>query len=539
VKNLRLLIKIACADFLERSRRYSFLVTIGIMILIGYVVIPPLESGALTVDLGNIRGVYNTAWIGGVVALLSSMLLSLPGFYLVKNAVSRDRETRVGQIIATTPLTKPVYTLAKMFSNFVYLTFIIAVVMIASGVMQFVRGEVLTFHIFDLILPFLLVTLPMMALVSAVAVFFEVIPFFRGGFGNIFYFVLFLVAIVVSLSGVGFNEQGMIVNPVNDMFGASLVGASMSSCAHQAFPAHQLNFGVGYTITNAPIQTFIWQGVHWTLTAVLGRLLWAAIALGLALVSALVFDRFDPAQNKIRKDRRQGLIKRLWSKVQMVELPQFKIFSAIRPGLLNLSPFWRLIAAETGLLLRGLHWWWYVVAVVLAAAAAVNEDLITNQGLLLAAWLWPVLVWSKLGVMANLNHTQKLIFSSPYPLKRQLSATWISGVLVSVLTGVGVGVYFVFNSDWQHLLGWLVAVVFIPSLALCLGTWSKSSKPFEALYVVWWYLGPVSQVPGFDFMILNPTTGDSMPYTLYITAAASLLALAFLGRKLQLEKTGL
>ena len=79
-----------------------------------------------------------------MVALLGSMLLSLPGFYLVKNGVARDRETGVGQIIATTPLRKSLYTLGKAASNLIFLVVIIAVFAFAAGAMQFIRGEVLS-----------------------------------------------------------------------------------------------------------------------------------------------------------------------------------------------------------------------------------------------------------------------------------------------------------------------------------------------------------------------------------------------------------
>lgn len=84
------------ADFLERSRRYSFLITLGLTIFVVYLYVPPSSANYLTLGLGNYRGVYNSAWVGGAVAVLCSALLSLPAFYLVKNAIERDEQTRVG-----------------------------------------------------------------------------------------------------------------------------------------------------------------------------------------------------------------------------------------------------------------------------------------------------------------------------------------------------------------------------------------------------------------------------------------------------------
>jgi hypothetical protein len=46
------------------------------------------------------RGLYNSAWIGALMAVCCSIFFSLAGFYVVKNSVQRDVDTRVGQILA-------------------------------------------------------------------------------------------------------------------------------------------------------------------------------------------------------------------------------------------------------------------------------------------------------------------------------------------------------------------------------------------------------------------------------------------------------
>ena len=55
--------------------------------------------------------------LGWVRLSLSSVsLLSLAGFYVV-NTIQRDREIRVGRILAATPLSKSFYTLGKALSD--------------------------------------------------------------------------------------------------------------------------------------------------------------------------------------------------------------------------------------------------------------------------------------------------------------------------------------------------------------------------------------------------------------------------------------
>jgi len=79
---------------------------------------PPAED---YIRLGDYRGVYTSAWIGVMVSMVTTCFVSLVGFYIVKNAIDRDRQTGVGQILATTPLSKSSYLLGKFLSNFAVL----------------------------------------------------------------------------------------------------------------------------------------------------------------------------------------------------------------------------------------------------------------------------------------------------------------------------------------------------------------------------------------------------------------------------------
>ncbi len=177
----RLLFHLARADFLERARRYSFLITLGLMIVVAYLFIPTVDASYVTIDIDGYRGVYNSAWIGAAVAMLAGAYLGLVSFYVVKGAVSRDRETGVGQIIATTPISKTFYLFGKWLSNFAVLTAMLVILIVASGVMQLVRGEVTQIDIWPLVVPFLLIALPTWAVVAALAVLFDTVRWLRGG----------------------------------------------------------------------------------------------------------------------------------------------------------------------------------------------------------------------------------------------------------------------------------------------------------------------------------------------------------------------
>jgi hypothetical protein len=67
----RILYHLARADFLERVRRYSFLILLGGMVFLGYQV----AIGNLTVRLDEYRGEFNSAWVGSMMALIGSFFL--------------------------------------------------------------------------------------------------------------------------------------------------------------------------------------------------------------------------------------------------------------------------------------------------------------------------------------------------------------------------------------------------------------------------------------------------------------------------------
>ncbi|MGE5138055.1 MAG: hypothetical protein ACM3JD_01225, partial [Rudaea sp.] len=497
MKELHLLYHLARADFLERARRYSFLITLGLTILAAYAYLPSWKADYLTFGLGVHRGVYNSAWVGGAVAVLTVMFLSLPAFYLVKNAIERDTSTRVGQILATTPLTRIQYTLGKTLSNFLYLSAMVGVMAIAAGAMQLVRGEVLAIDPWALVSPFIFVVLPAMAVIAAMALLFEAIPWLRGTFGNVIYFFFCFGLLTLTALGTLTNPRSAPA-PAIDLWGTSSVLAPMMRDTAAAFPDYSGFFSIGvFPMTGAP-QTFVWAGVSWTPDIILGRLLWIGVAMGMALLAAVFFHRFDPAAAKPRMGRQLAAPS---------DLPEARL-SAPSVRAAQLSPlsrrqvqlrFGSLVVAELRLMLKGIGWWWLALAVALIVAGAVVPLDMARQ-LLLVTWVLPLALWSSMGCRETLYRTNQLVFSAPHPLVAQLPAAWFAGVLVTFFMGSSIAVRLALAADWIHVLAWGTGLFFIPSLALAAGAVSRSSKLFEVIYMVLWYAGPVNRFASLDFM---------------------------------------
>ena len=522
---------IARADFLERVRRYSYLITLLFAVYLGYAA----GTGRISLRLDHYRGVYTSAWIGAMVSLVATTFLSIVGFYIVKNAVDRDRQTRVGEILAGTPLTKVSYLLGKFLSNFAVLVSMVVVLALAAVAMQFLAAEDRTFHARALLSPFLFLALPAMAMTAAMALLFETFSFLRGGFGNVLWF--FLWSFGISLPVV----TGL---PQLDPSGLWLVHESMVPAARAGIPGYHDAFSLSVAAESVRVAAgFHWNGVEWTAGVVTQRLAWTAAALALVLCGALFFDRFDPASSR----RRSGASPRLEGAATQAGVapesatarPHIATSTHLTPlasGALH-SGAWRLLVAELQLALKGYRWWWYAVAGGLLIAQFAAPLDISRGPLLAVAWIWPILVWSALGTREARFGTEQLLFSCARILPRQFLAAWIAGILVAALTGLGAAVRLALAGQSAGLLAWAAGVLFIPSLALALGVWSGTSKFFEGLYTALWYAGPLNRVPGFDFTgsANGPQAGRYA--VIYLGVAATLVAAAFLRRARQLRGT--
>jgi hypothetical protein len=530
VNRLRTLYHLVRADLLERVRRNGFLLILGVILLGGYLLAPPAGAsymvGLHPVEVSTLtyyRGVYNSAWVGSIVAAMTAGLLSLLGFYLVKGAIERDQETRVGQLIAASPLSKTLYILGKWLSNVAVLAALVGTMAVAAGAMQLIRGEEAHLQLGELLAPFLWLTLPPLALVAALAILFETLPVLRGGLGNALYALAWLGLLPISFgvaTGLDLIESG-VLETLQTLYPSGKFAASQ---------------GINPAWYGTP-RTFRWEGIAWTAEVILGRLGWIGAAILVVVVAVVVFDYSStilgsglrPRPPRNRGCRRAGpTLARAG-----VVAPARQVALSPLLAMAKRSRFGRVLRAELRLALGGQPWWWYLGASGWAIAGLLAPVDLSREYLLPVAWLWPLLIWSAMGAREARYRTEELVFSSPHPLRRQLPAAWLSGLIVAVLAGSGVALRLVLAGDWPALLAWAVGALFIPTLALALGAWSGSGKAFEGLYATIWYIGPVNRLAALDFMgATDKAVATGVPLY-YLALTVLLLGLAALGRKWQ------
>ncbi|MFF8456547.1 hypothetical protein ACF06T_18665 [Streptomyces albidoflavus] len=514
---LRTLAGLTAGDFKDRVRRPVHLVVLLAAVGLGCLAVPPADGRWVILALGEYRGTYTSAYVGVATALAGGLWLTLGGFYVVRKGLARDEETRVGQILAATPARTVLLLAAKFLSNFLVLASMLGVLAVTALALQLVRGEDRGVDPVALFQPFLVMALPLLALTAAAALLFETVPVLRGGLGNAAWFC---VALVVGI-------KGQSADAPFGGFGAGPAAGSLRAALSEEFgKAGDHTFSLGLTQIPEPLTPFRWDGFTFGGDFLVSRLLLVAAAVALALLPALWFGRHDPTRGgpadgaSPAADAPAPVPAYAPAPAAVFALPRT---AAERGG----RTFGRLLAGEVRILAGGVSpWWWAVAAALTVAGLTLPLDAVT--GLVLpAVWIWPVLVWSRLGSLPVEHGMEGLLGAYPAP-RRRLLAAWGSGVVLTAVLGVAPLLRMAFAADLPGLAAWLGGVLFIPSLALLLGVVCRTHRVFQVVYLPLWYL-VVNQVAALDFMGAVREAGvPAGPTPLFPLLALLLLGATFL-----------
>ena len=522
---LRILFQLSLADFRERTRRYSFLVTmIGVMFF-GYLVI----TGQYTVQFGEYKCVYNSAWAGSLMAVCSTIMITIIGFYLVRGSIKRDRLTGVGQIIAATRVSGRTYLVSKIVSNMAALWVMVASLGVLAFVTLLIRNEVGGISLWAFASPFIVICLPVSVFVASVAALFDTVRWLRGSVGNIVY--LFLAEFCVIL--------GMLAVPFLDLASVAVFTDSARAAARAAYPGESVGLLMGFVAFDPAMhyevfKTFSWTGIDWTPGMLLLRLHWIALALAVTGVAIVLFDRFDPAQAGRKGHHPQAKAANATSAEKTSPAVDGREYDSLSPP----EPLFRLmrmVGAELRLTIKGRHWFWYAVAIGLIVAQAVAPFGIARLYLVPASMVWPLVIWSAMGTRESRFGTIQMLFSSPSPLRRQFPAIWLSGLLVAVAS-VGVMVLRAWlDGHWLYAATLVVAAYLVPTVSLAMGTLSGSKKLFEVTYLMIWYVGSVDHLWAIDLLGTGDESVAAAKLVILGIIATASLVIAFIARQRQLD----
>jgi hypothetical protein len=144
-----------------------------------------------------------------------------------------------------------------------------------------------------------------------------------------------------------------------------------------------------------------------------------------------------------------------------------------------------------------------------------------------------VLIWAQLGQREAQYGAQQLVYPSASPAGRLTASGCLAGAALSALALAPALLGRLAHGDPVQLLPWSLSALFIPALALALGSAGRTAKAFQVIYPILWYLGPFNPQTGLAVIDYLGLHAQSPVHTHPLAVAgliAALLATALLTR---------
>ncbi len=492
---------IGISDFLDRIRSKTTLIISLLMMYICYLFFPENNSSfyyTLTYSFEGYfyRGVYNSVWLGWVSTMAFISVVTLIGFYFVRNSIKREKELLIGEMTASIGTKSWVFIFGKAFGNLLFLLTQMLVVVAITVLMQFARGESYYLQPIKLLTPFLILAVPACFLTAVIAIIFEIIPFLRNSFGNVVYFFTWSGIIIYSIQ----NRTSTLA----DVFGMNTAAKIISEQLKHAFKEFSNidSFSLG---TSGPlhgnIKTFIMNNANLGFNILFQRLFWIFIGILLLFLASMFFK-----SNSLIRTKPSTIANKLTKEAKYIPCKKTvltKIFEN-KTYMNNLS----ILKSNLKIVVVSPSLYWYAAIIFCSIGIFFANGDNLNKFLIPTIWILPVFIWSKLStVQRAFNMEDYLLTYKNYRNIEPLNSA-AAGILFTVFINTAVIIKFLLLHNFLGILYILIGSFFVNTLGIFIGNIAGSSTAFEITYIILWYLGILNSLPSLDFLGL--TTKSAM-----------------------------
>ena len=504
-------------DYAQRTRSYAFLITLCLSLAMAYTFVPEPNANYSTLRIANYLGYYNSAWFGYVTAIMTSIFLSLIGFYLVNSGIKTDVDTKVGQIVAATPIRNLKYLFAKTCSNFLVLLTIMLLVFVMSILLFFLYNAGFPFEFLQFAKPYLLITIPSLCIVSALALAFEVLLGKYSVVQNIGFFIVFIALAMLTPK----NDSHFMF----DAFGTKIVTHQMEESVRTLLPTNEnIGMTIGYVAGNIKeTKKFEFTGVDFTPQFIFSRIAWMIASLLLIVVIAPFFHRFNRNTYVLVKSQKNEVkLETSVKEIILSTLPVPEVHYGIIP----------ILKTEFLLLIRqGEKWMWLLNFLGIALLALLPLQT-AHQFVLPILWFLQIGRLSELTTKEITYGVHYFAFSSFKPLTRLLLSQVAAGVVFILFLSMPLLARYAWEFNLNALLAIVLGGTGIVLFASALGIITKGKKLFEVLFFMITY----ANINGIIFMDYFGGFTHPSIYLLKLSLTTVVLAaLAFLTRSYQLR----
>ncbi|MBB2148649.1 hypothetical protein [Pedobacter gandavensis] len=513
------------ADYLQRTRSYSFLITLAITIFMAYSFIPAQDASYTTLSANGYKGAYNSAWVGYVSGIMTTIMLSYFGFLLINSGIKKDIDTEVGLIIATTPISNFKYLLSKQLSNYLVLLTIAGITFCVSIGVFLIRGTGYPFILSNFILPYMFFAVPALFVVAALAVVGEVFL----GKRNILQYIVYFMLCGICMGFINSKSEAS-ASGLFDPFGLSLITKSVTNHINTHYAENIKGVSFGFIFNGQKVyKPFVWEGLNWSALFIGSRLVWMAMGFALVYISSLFFHRFDfkQALSAKKSEKEAASI----SLAQPMTKP-IGMNKAALPSLTFNYGIYPLVKTEFLLLIRqGNKWLWLLNSGLWIAMCFVPLNIAH-------AYLLPILLflqvtrWSELATKEKTNRVHYFAYASYKPLQRMLPAQILAGIVLAVSLCLPVIIRCALAAGIYAIVDVINGAIFLVLLAVTLGILTGGKKLFEVFFFLLTY-SVLNKLPVTDYLGSLPHQNMNLGLLLVLALNLVLLLISFVARRYQ------
>jgi hypothetical protein len=504
----------------------------------------------------------NPSWIPVASAWGLGFFLPLIGFFYLRTAIAFDESSGVAQLISTSPVGTMRYMLGKFCSGTLLLFCFAAVVILGSFFMMLWHfpGQVLSAYEFLSPFLFLLFVLP---LCSALAVFCESSRLLRGAIGSVLYVVAFVAVLALVVLS---DNPGLLLRSF-DFSGTSVIvrGIERAVLEQSGEPMNTLLFlGGSLGFEPQPTAQLVFHGIPVAAADLPGYAGMLCVTGGLVALSAPLYRVTSALRGAkpLRKHRarrqpaagvsgQKPLVTRSLATVPTdasaavpadVSTDTSTYASADAsarvsthiPAYTPASPSGRQailrgIVAELRLMLSGQPLIWRVVGLAGIALCLFLKLEMVQSYVLPLLMLWFVNVFSAMGSREHQHGMLDCIAALPNGRLKQVAFSWASGVLIASALTLPVLLRMLDAGQLSGMLACVAGAIFLPSLALFLGEFSRTRRVFEVAFVVITYL-TLNKVTAAMYLGMASDDMSLVRAGIYLTAGIALAIAAVVKR---------
>lgn len=471
------------SDYVQRTRSYTFLITLCASLAIAYTFVPEPNANYSTIRIADHVGYYNSAWFGYVTAIMTSIFLSLIGFYLINSGIKNDIQTRVGHIVAATPISNFQYLLSKVLSNFLVLASIVLAVFAMSLILFALYNDGYSFEPLQFLKPYLFITLPALFFIAVLGVVFEV---FLGKYTivqQLVYFFLFSFLMVFTPK----TEAQFSL----DVFGSKIVMHELEETVRTiANIDGEADLSIGYVLGNVKkAEKFVFEGVDFPTLFLVSRLLIVVLGIGIIAVIAPLFHRFNTKQRISQKKSKKIAV--LPTEVKNIDLPSMAI-AQVNFGI------GALLKTEFLLLLRTGKKWLWLLNIAGMALLGTLPLMMAYQMVLPVLWFLQVHRLSSITTKEHTHRVHYFVGTAYKPLRRVFASQMTAAIILMFGLALPLLIRHGLQANYSSVVSIMLGGLFIIFLAALLGILSKGKKLFEVLFFMITYAN-INGIPFSDY----------------------------------------